>query len=579
MALSNTAVPKYYGAFRERVKAGIEPVCFEIAQQMARIDAKIEDPRYYYDDKAIDGYIRFCENELTLVNGEDMFLLDTFKLWAEDLLSWYYFAEESVYERGPDGQGVWVTKVRKKRLTVKQVLLVGRGAAKSIYLETIQAYFLTVIPETTHQVTTAPTMRQADEVLSPFRTAITRARGPLFKLMTTNETKNQMTRGHRLKLVSTKKGIENQATNSLLEIRPMAIDKLQGLRNKVSTVDEIFSGDTREDPIAALEQGASKLDDYIIIAASSEGTYRNGVGDTVKIELKKVLNCEIEQDHVSIFWYKLDDIKEVGMPEMWIKAQPNLGKTVTYETYHRDVARAEESPANKNDILAKRFGLPMEGFTFYFTYEETLTTATSLNFSGMDCAVGVDLSQGDDFCAFVFEFELGGHLVGLKARCYITERAYQNATTAVKLKYDEFIKEGSLIIMDGTKLDSEQVFEDLVGYIHSQKYNPITMGYDPYESELFVKRWIQEFGPRGVEKVAQGKRNETVPLGDIKHDVEDRNVMFDQKIASFCFGNAIVLVSTDGGRKLVKRKAEAKIDVVSAWICQRVGKKRNGELY
>lgn len=568
MGLDNKAIPKYYGEFREAVIRGEIPVCEHISQEMNRIDQLIANPNIYYDSEAIDGYIAFCENELTLTDGTDLHLLDTFKLWAEQLFGWWYFVERSVYvpgERGIPGQ--YVKRTIKKRLTLKQYLIVSRGAAKSMYLSTIQNFFLNVETSTTHQVTTAPTMRQADEVMSPIRTSITRSRGPLFKFLTEGSLQNTTgSRAKRQKLVSTKKGVENFLTGSLLEIRPMSIAKLQGLRSKINTVDEWLSGDIREDIIGALEQGASKLDDYVIIAASSEGTVRNGAGDTIKMELLDILKGDYVNPHVSIWYYRLDDIDEVGMPEMWLKAQPNLGKTVSYETYQQDVERAESAPAARNDILAKRFGIPMEGYTYFFKYEETLPHR-QVTFWGMPCSMGVDLSQGDDFCAFTFLFPLSRGGFGVKSLNFITSRTLEKLAPALRIKYDEFMQEGSLIVMDGTVLDIDgEVFDVLDKHIQDHEYDVRSMGYDPYNAKPFVERWEAENGPFGVDKVIQGARTESVPLGEIKMMAEDRLLIFDQDILTFTMGNAIVLVDTNGNRKLLKQRHDQKIDSVAALI-------------
>ena len=560
--LSNTATPRYYGEFRDRVLAGEIPVCEEISLEMNRIDGLIANPNFYYDDEAIDGFIRFCEDELTLTDGSDLHLLDTFKLWAEQVFGWYYFVERQVYEPGEDGK--YVTKEIKKRLTVKQYLIVARGAAKSMYASFLQAYFLLIDTSTTHQITTAPTMKQAEEVMSPLRTAITRSRGPLFKFMTEGSMQNTTgSRANRQKLAPTKKGIENFLTNSLLEVRPMTIDKLQGLRNKCATIDEWLSGDIREDVVGAVEQGASKLEDYFILAVSSEGTVRNGSGDTIKLELADILKGNYVAPHVSIWHYKLDDVKEVANPETWMKAQPNIGITVSYETYQRDVERAENSPASRNDILAKRFGIPMEGYTYFFTYEETLPHRRR-DFWGLPCALGADLSQGDDFCAFTFLFPLSNGEWGVKARSYITERTLFKLPLAMRQKYDEFINEGSLHVMEGTVLDLEEVYEDLDKFIISKEYDVRCLGFDPYNAKSFVERWSQENGPFGIEKVIQGVKTESVPLGELKKMSEDRLLIFDEAIMTFAMGNCITLEDTNGNRKLYKKRYEEKIDNVAA---------------
>ncbi len=577
--LSNTAVPKYYGQFRDAVLRGEIPVCETVSLEMNRIDQLIEDPRFYYDDKAVEGWIAFCENELTLTDGGDLYLLDTFKLWAEEVYGWYYFIERSVFEPGQHGKpGRYVKRVIKKRLTQKQYLIVARGSAKTVYGMAHQAYGLVMDTSTTHQVTTAPTMKQAEEMLSPFRTAITRARGPLFKFLTDGtiySTKGD--RYNRQKLVSTKKGIENFMTGSLLEVRPMSIAKLQGLQNKYSTVDEWLSGDIREDPIGALEQGASKLDNYLIIAMSSEGTVRNGAGDTIKMELMDILKGEYYNPHVSIWWYKLDDVKEVANPEMWVKAAPNLGKTVSYETYQQDVERAENAPAARNDILAKRFGIPMEGYTYYFTYEETLPFKRRQSYRGMPCALGADLSQGDDFCAFTFLFPLRRGEYGIKTRSYITSRTFERLPVAMHMKYEEFIKEGSLVVMEGTVLDMHAVYEDVEAMIEEFDYDIRAFGYDPYNATEFLQDWIMRNGEYGVEKVIQGFKTESVPLGEIKKLSEDGLLIFDELLMSFAMGNCIVLEDTNGNRKLYKKRHEEKIDNVAALMDAYVAYKRMKE--
>ena len=580
MSLSNTAVPIYYGYFREQVRRGSIPVCKEIAMEMERIDGLIADPGIYYDDEAIEGFISFCENELTLTDGENLYLLDTFKLWAEQVFGWYYFIEKSVYEPYFDRPGGhYVQKMIKKRLVNKQYLIIPRGAAKSMYDACIQAFYLTVDTSTTHQITTAPTMKQSDEVLSPIRTAITRARGPLFSFLTEGSLQNTTgSRALRQKLASTKKGIEDFLTNSLLEIRPMSIDKLQGLRCKIATVDEWLSGDVREDVIGAIEQGASKLDDWLIIATSSEGTVRNSVGDTVKMELMSILRGEYVNPHVSIWYYKLDDIKEVGMPETWLKANPNLGKTVSYETYHLDVERAEKAPASKNDILAKRFNLPMEGYTYYFTYEETLPHRKR-DFWNMPCAMGADLSQGDDFCAFTFLFPLKGVQFGVKTRCYITSQTLMKLPAAMRMKYEEFLDEGSLIVLDGVVLDIPDVYDDLDRFIQESRYEVECFGFDPYNARSFVERWEMDNGPYGIEKVIQGAKTESVPLGEIKKLAEERALLFDQQMMSYTMGNSITIVDTNGNRKLQKKRNDQKIDSVAALMDAYIAYKLHKELF
>lgn len=565
MSLSNTAVPIYYGQFREAVVRGEIPVCREISMEMNRIDDLIANPNVYYDDDAVEGFIAFCEEELTLTDGSDMHLLDTFKLWAEQIFGWYYFEEKSVYEPSSDNHGGrYVRKVIKQRLITKQFLIVARGAAKSMYGSCIQNYFLNVDTSTTHQITVAPTMPQADEVMSPIRTSIIRARGPLFKFLTEGSLQNTTgSKAKRQKLCSTKKGIENFLTGSLLEIRPMSIDKLQGLRPKVSTVDEWLSGEIREDPIGAIEQGASKMDDYLIVAMSSEGTIRNGSGDSIKLELMKILRGEYIAPNVSIWYYKLDDISEVAKPQMWVKANPNLGKTVSYETYQRDVERAENAPAARNDILAKRFNIPMEGYTYFFSYNDTICHRKR-TFWNQPCALGGDLSQGDDFCAFSFLFPLRTGEFGLKARCYITERTLMSLPGAMRMKYNEFINEGSLIIMNGAILDMMEVYDDLDRFIDRSQYDVRCVGFDPYNAKEFLARWEIENGAYGIETVRQGSRTESVPLGELKNLAEDRLLLFDEAIVSFCMGNAITLEDTNGNRKLLKRRSDKKIDVVAS---------------
>ena len=565
MALSNTATPIYYGQLRDAVLRGEIPVNREISAEMNRIDELIANPNIFYDDQAVEGFIRFCENEMTLTDGGDLRLLFIFKVWAEQIFGWYYYVQRSVYvPSAGDHGGHYETRTIKKRLTTKQYLIVARGAAKSMYAAFLQAYFMTVDTSTTHQICTAPTMPQAEETMSPLRTAITRSRGPLFKFLTEGSMQN--TTGNRMlrqKLASTKKGIENFLTNSLLEVRPMAINKLQGLRPKISTVDEWLSGDLREDVIGALEQGASKMEDYLIVAISSEGTVRNGSGDSIKMELADILKGEFIAPHISIWHYKLDEIEEVGDPSTWLKANPNLGQTVTYETYHLDVERAEKAPASRNDILAKRFGIPMEGYTYFFTYEDTLPHRQR-TFWRMVCAVGADLSQGDDFCAFTFLFPLGGEQFGVKTRSYITERTLMLLQPAMRQKYEEFIKEGSLFIMPGTVLDMDDVFDDLDTHVLEQEYDVRALGYDPYNAKAFVERWERENGPFGIVKVIQGAKTESVPLGELKKFAEDRKLIFDEALMQFAMGNAITLEDTNGNRKLLKRRQEEKIDNVAA---------------
>lgn len=580
MSLSNTATPKYYGEFRDKVINGEIPVNKEIEMEMNRIDMLIDDPKYYYDDRKVEGWIKYCENELTLTDGSDLHLLDSFKLWGEEIYGWYFFEERNIYEPYEDRPGGrYVTKRIKKRLTKKQYLIVGRGASKSLYGSCNQSYFLNVDVSTTHQITTAPTMKQADEIISPIRTAITRAKGPMLSFMTEGSLQNTTgNKANRPKLAATKKGIENFLTGSLLEIRPMSINKLQGLRCKVATVDEWLSGDIREDVIGAIEQGASKLDDYIIIATSSEGTVRNGSGDTIKMELADILKGEYIAPHVSIFWYKLDNVEEVSDPDMWVKANPNIGITVTYEVYQQDVERAEKAPATRNDILAKRFGIPTEGYTYYFTYEETIPHRHK-NFWNMPCSLGVDLSQGDDFCAFTFLFPLGDGSFGIKTKSYITELALTKLPPAMRVKYDTFIHEGSLIIMPGTVLDLDQVYDDIDKVIIDNEYDVCAFGYDPYNAKSFVERWILENGPYGVEKVPQGAKTETVPLGELKTLAEQRMLLFDEEIMSFTMGNCITLEDTNGNRKLLKKRYEHKIDNVSAMLDAYVAYKANKEAF
>lgn len=580
MALSNTATPRYYGEFRDAVLSGLIPVNVEVSLEMNRIDELVANPNIYYDDTAVEGFVRYCENELTLTDGSDLFLLDSFKLWAEQLLGWYYFIERSVYKPGKQGErGAYVKKVIKKRLVTKQYLIVARGAAKSMYAFCIQSYFLNVDTATTHQITTAPTMKQADEVMSPFRTAITRARGPLFKFLTEGSLQNTTgSKANRVKLASTKRGVENFLTGSILEVRPMAINKLQGLRPKVSTVDEWLSGDIREDVVGAIEQGASKLDDYVIVAISSEGTVRNGSGDTIKMELASILRGEYQAPHVSIWHYKLDNIEEVGDPSKWLKANPNLGQTVTYDVYQLDVERAEKAPASRNDILAKRFGIPMEGYTYFFTYEETLPHRTR-EFWGMPCALGADLSQGDDFCAFTFLFPLGSDSFGVKTRSYISSLTLMRLPGAMRMKYETFITEGSLHILDGTVLDMMEVYDDLDAFIQKSEYDVRCFGFDPYNAKEFVTRWEAENGPYGIEKVIQGAKTESVPLGELKILSEERKLIFDQDLMSFAMGNAVTLEDTNGNRKLLKKRKEEKIDNVSAMMDAYVAFKANKEAF
>lgn len=566
--LSNTAVPKYYGMFRQSVIKGVIPVNREISLEMNRIDSLIANPGIYYDDRKVEGWINFCENEMTLTDGSDLHLLDSFKLWGEQVFGWWYFVDRTVWEPYSDGRrgGRYIKKRIKKRLTNKQYLIVGRGAAKSLYDTCIQAYFENVDTSTTHQITTAPTMRQAEEVMSAYRTAVTRARGPLFKFLTEGSVQNTTgSRANRQKLASTKKGVENFLTGSLLEVRPMTIDKLQGLRCKIASVDEWLSGDVREDVIGAIEQGASKNDDWLIVATSSEGTVRNGSGDTVKMELSDILKGEYVNPHVSIWWYKLDSVEEVGNPELWIKANPNLGKTVTYETYQLDVERAEKAPAARNDILAKRFGLPMEGYTYFFTYEETLPHKHR-EYWRMTCSMGADLSQGDDFCSFTFMFPLSNGCFGIKTRNYISELTLRQLPTALRNKYESFLKEGSLVILDGTVLNMMQVYEDLDDYIMSQEYDVRAFGYDPYNAKEFVARWELENGPIGIEKVIQGAKTESVPLGELKKLASERMLLFDEDLMEFAMGNCIVMEDTNGNRKLYKKRYDAKIDAVSAMM-------------
>lgn len=579
MGLSNRATPKYYGQFRDAVLRGEIPVNEQIALEMNRIDELIANPKYYYDDKAIDGFIKFCEAELTLTDGSDLHLLPSFKLWAEQIFSWFYFVERAVWEPGRDGRGGrFVKKIIKKRLTTKQYIITARGSAKSIYAECIHAFYLTVDTSTTHQIATAPTMKQAEETLSPFRTAITRARGPLFKFLTEGSIQNTTgSRANRVKLTPTKKGIENFLTGSLLEIRPMSINKLQGLRPKISTVDEWLSGDIREDVVGAIEQGASKEEDYLIIAISSEGTVRNGSGDTIKMELADILKGEYQAPHVSIWHYKLDSIDEVSEPEKWVKANPNIGKTVSYETYHLDVDRAEKAPASRNDILAKRFGIPMEGYTYFFTYEET-ELHRRREFYDMPCALGVDLSQGDDFCAFTFLFPVR-HGFGIKTRSYISNLTLLKLPGAMRFKYNSFLSEGSLHVLDGTILDMMEVYDDLDSFIEKNRYDVRAVGYDPYNAKEFITRWTTENGEFGVEKVPQGARTESVPLGELKKLSEERMLIFDQELMSFTMGNAITIVDNNGNRKLMKKRQEEKIDNVAALMDAYVAYKNNKDAF
>lgn len=589
MSLSNTATPIYYGRFRKAVLNREIPVNLEISMEMNRIDDLIADPKYYYDDLAVEGFIKYCESELTLTDGSDLHLLDTFKVWAEQIFGWFYFTPRTVYVPTPDNHGgEFVQRMIKKRLVTKQYLIVARGAAKSMYAECIQSYFLNVDTTTTHQITTAPTMKQADEVMSPFRTAITRSRGPLFKFLTEGSLQNTTgSRAARMKLASTKKGIENFLTGSILEVRPMKIDKLQGLRPKISTIDEWLSGDIREDVVGAIEQGASKLEDYLIVAMSSEGTVRNGSGDTIKMELKDILRGDYQAPHISIWHYKLDSLEEVNDPSMWMKAQPNIGQTVTYETYQLDVERAEKAPASRNDILAKRFGIPMEGFTYFFTYEETEVHKTRANFDGMPCTMGADLSQGDDFCAFTFLFPLRqrnlddvvGRHFGVKTRSYISSLTLKKLPGAMRIKYDQFIKEGSLHVLECTVLDMMEVYDDLDAFIISQGYQVDAVGYDAYNAKEFITRWETENGPFGIEKVIQGARTESVPLGELKILSEERMLIFDQALMSFAMGNAITMEDTNGNRKLLKKRQDQKIDNVSALMDAYVAYKANKDSF
>ena len=586
MSLSNTATPKYYGMFRDAVMRGEIPVCREISMEMNRIDDLIANPGIWYDDEAIDGFIDYCESELTLTNGEDLHLLDSFKLWAEQIFGWYYFVERSVYVPSKDGHGGhYVKKTIKKRLTTKQYLIVARGAAKSMYASCIQNFFLNVDTSTTHQVTTAPTMAQAEEVMSPIRTAIIRSRGPLYKFLTEGSLQNTTgSKVNRVKLASTKKGIQNFLTGSLLEVRPMSIDKMQGLRVKIATIDEWLSGDIREDVIGALEQGAAKEqgsvenNDYLIVAISSEGTVRNGSGDTIKMELMDILKGEYINPHTSIWWYKLDSIDEINNPDVWLKANPNLGKTVTYETYQLDVERAEKAPAARNDILAKRFGIPMEGYTYYFSYEETLPHRKR-EYWGMPCSLGADLSQGDDFCAFTFLFPLSNGTFGIKTRNYISSLTLMKLPLAMRAKYEEFMKEGSLIVLDGTVLDMMEVYEDLDSYISKSEYDVRCFGFDPYNAREFVERWERENGPFGIEKVIQGAKTESVPLGELKKLSEERMLLFDEQLMCFAMGNCITMEDTNGNRKLLKKRYDQKIDAVAAMMDGFIAYKLNREAF
>ena len=580
MSLSNTAVPIYYGRFREAVINGDIPVCKEISMEMNRIDKLIENPGVYYDDEAVNGFIRYCENELTLTDGSDLHLLDTFKLWAEQIFGWYYFLERTVFVPNPDNHGGHYEKRSiKKRLINKQYLIIARGSAKSMFLSCLQSYFLNIDTTTTYQITTAPTMKQAEEVLGPIRTSIVRSRGPLFKFLTEGSVQNTSgSKADRVKLASTKKGIENFLTGSVLEIRPMSINKLQGLRTKIATVDEWLSGDTSEDVIGAIEQGASKVDDYLIVSVSSEGTVRNGVGDTIKMELMSILKGEYINPHVSIWYYKLDSIDEVAHPDLWIKANPNIGKTVSYETYQLDVERAEKAPATRNDILAKRFGIPMEGYTYYFTYEETLPH-NKREYWGMPCALGADLSQGNDFCACTFLFPISDGSFGVKVRSYISSSTFDKLPAAMRLKYEEFMNEGSLVVLEGTILDMMEVYDDLDKHIQDRQYDVRCFGFDPYNAREFVERWQNENGPYGVEKVIQGAKTESVPLGELKKLSENRLLLFDERLMQFAMGNCIAIEDTNGNRKLYKKRYEAKIDNVAAMMDAFVAYKLNKEAF
>lgn len=578
--LSNTATPKYYGMFRDKVLSGEIPVNETVSMQMNLIDDLIRNPNVYYDDKAVEGFVKFCENELVLTDGSDLKLLDTFKLWAEDILGWYYFIDRSV-PIVKNGEGIrYENRKVKKRLRNKQYLIVARGAAKTIYCSCLHQYFLTINSSTTQQIATAPTMSLSEETLFPIRTALSRSRGPLYKLMTMGSTHNTNgSKADRPKLLSTKKGIENQLTNSILQVLPMSIDKLQGRRPFFTSIDEWLSGDVKEDVMSAVEQGAAKVDDWLIIAISSEGTVRNGPGDTIKMELMKILKGEYVNPHTSVWWYKLDDVKEVADPSMWAKAQPNIGKTVSYETYQTEVERAENSPSARNDILAKRFGLPMEGYTYFFTYEETLKTSSGEEFWNMPCSLGADLSQGNDFCAFSFLFPLGNDIFGVKVLSFITERTLNNLPLAMRIKYDEFLKEGSLFVHNGTILDMMAVYDDLEKHIEQMRYDVRTFGYDPYNARTFVERWETENGPFGIEKVPQGSKTESVPLGELKTLIEDRCIKFDQDLMSFCMGNCIVLVDTNGNRKLLKNAYENKIDNFAATMDAYIAYKANVEAF
>lgn len=580
MSLSNTATPEYYGRFRESVIRGEIPICKEIALEMNRIDDLIANPGIYYDSEAINGFIKYCENELTLTDGADLHLLDSFKLWAEQIFGWYYFVDRNIYIPGKNGaEGRYENRRIKKRLVNKQFLIVARGAAKSMYASLIQNYFLNIDTSSTHQITTAPTMKQAEEVVSPIRTAITRSKGPLYSFLTDGSMQNTTgAKGNRVKLASTKKGIENFLTGSILEIRPMSINKLQGLRCKIASVDEWLSGDIREDVIGAIEQGASKLDDYLILAISSEGTVRNGSGDTIKMELMEILKGEYVNPHVSIWYYKLDNVEEVSDPRMWIKANPNIGKTVTYETYQLDVERAEKAPATRNDILAKRFGIPMEGYTYFFTYEETIPHRKR-DYWQMPCSLGADLSKGDDFCSFTFLFPLDDYSFGVKTRNYISQSTLNKLPGAMRIKYDEFMEEGTLVVMDGTILDMDQVYDELDAHIMENEYDVRTFGFDPYNAKEFVARWERENGPYGIEKVIQGAKTESVPLGELKKISEERNLLFDESIMSFAMGNCITLEDTNGNRKLFKKRNDAKIDPVAAMMDAYVAYKANKEAF
>ena len=580
MALSNTAVPKYYGRFRDAVIAGQIPINQEVELQMNRIDALIDNPMYYYDDKAVEGFIAYCEEELTLTDGSDLELLDSFKLWAEDIFGWYYFVEQKVPVTSEDGRMRYRRKLIKKRLCNKQYLIVARGAAKTMYASCIQSYFLNIDTSTTHQIATAYTMRQADETLSPIRTSITRARGPLFKFLTEGSLQNTTgSRANRVKLASTKKGIENFLTGSRIETVPMSIDKLQSMRTKIATIDEWLSCDVRENVVGAIEQGSSKIDDYLIVAISSEGTVRNAIGDTIKMQLMKILRGELDQPWVSIWYYKLDSIEEVSHPEMWLKANPNLGKTVSYETYQRDVDNIEKSPHERNDTLAKRFGIPMEGYTYFFSYEEIQVHEGHHDFWNMPCALGADLSQGDDFCAFTFLFPLGDGSFGIKTRNYISQLTFDKLPAAMHTKYEEFIREGSLVVMDCTVLDMMQVYDDLDNYITENEYDVRAFGYDPYNAKDFVARWESENGPFAIEKVIQGARTESVPLGELKKLSEERMLIFDETLMTFAMGNCIALEDTNGNRKLLKKRYEQKIDAVAAMLDGYVAYKMNREAF